>query len=186
MKVIKSLIILAIGILYANQLSAKDAKFKTEQSAIDAIRIISTKYWDNLIIKDKTDTKVEVSLTGSKLIFVERSTYTRPANIGRESFSEEKKITTEIDLKYATVSNTLTTVMLVAHQPNSIHQVVAWTSKSLDNSNEFLAIYTVPLDYKELSKEVDDLQTIKNAISFLSKRYHPKEPRKKFSMKVGH
>ncbi|PQJ10524.1 hypothetical protein CJD36_011150 [Flavipsychrobacter stenotrophus] len=179
------ILLLFVAVVSFNVASAKKVKFVSEQAAVGVIQNVSAKYWEKLEIKDNKGVVVKVSQQGSKLIFTETSTFVRPATIGRETFTETKVVTVEVDLAKAAATPTVSTIVFMEQTKNAIHQVLAWDKKALDNSNGYISMYTVPLDYPLLIKNSADLQQMKSAVRYLSTIYLPKSVKRKFSMKVG-
>lgn len=180
------LLLVFVTIASFNTAFAKKNKFTSQQEAVSVIQATTARYWEKLDIKDNKENVVKVTLQDGKLIFTQTATYVRPATIGRETFTETKVVTVEVDLTKAAVSPTVSNYTFLEQSKNAIHQVVAWNKTALDNSNTFIGMYTIPLDYPALIKNGAELERMKDAVRYLSKIYLPKPVNKKFSLRVGH
>lgn len=177
-RIILSLLALMVWLQPAQ---AAKIKFNNDQEAVEYIRTTCIKYWLKATLPEQTNVVVTVNQQDKKLVIEEKSTFNRPAQYGREAFSETKDVTITIDLTGVKLTRTFTNIQLGETQKNAITVATVWTTKSVDNKTEHPVVYTLPLTYdkQETALEIPKLSA---AYRYLIVKYNPTEKKKKYKI----
>jgi hypothetical protein len=176
-KIILSVLVLMVGF---QPVRAEKIKFSSDQEAVDYINTACVKYWQKATLAEQTGVKVAVHQDNKHLIIDEKSTFARPAQYGREAYTETKDVTITIDLSKVKLSRTFTNIILSETQSNAITVATVWSTKSIDNKTEHPVVYTLPLVYDKRETELE-IPRLSTAFRYLVTRYNPSEKKKSFS-----